>query len=73
MTNKTLNVQLNDKVVGLTRLDKAQRMISLQSAFFNVIGCSFQTFFTASKFAELCSVGLLLCYVCYIVFLKPCR
>ena len=54
----TLNVWLNDKAVGLTKLRNTQRMINLLCAAFRVMSYSFLNIFYSNKVAIIYSVDM---------------
>jgi len=56
-------------VVGITKLDKTQRMIGLRCAVLKVMSYQFLNVFSANKIGMLCSSDLL-CHVGYIVLLN---
>ena len=59
-----LKVRLNNKVAGLTKLDKTQRNIGLLYAVLKVTGCSSQTF------SPLIKLSYYVLQTYYIIFVK---
>jgi len=58
-----LNIQLNDKVIGHTKLGKTKRVIGFLVCSLKHDGLEFVDIFSSNKVSILCSVDLLY-YVC---------